>query len=359
MRPIPRRATSALGGVIAAALLATAACALVMALGDRGGVVLEALGASLLTPFGLGYSLFYTTPILLTGLSVAVCFHAGLFNIGAEGQLYLGAAAVVAVSHLVPTDSAWLGIPLGIAAAAAAGAAWAALAAWLKVRRGSHEVIVTILLNFVAIALVNWLILYPLDDPFSQATESMPVASGYHLARLDTLCSLVGLRCFADTPVNLTLFGALALAVGLHALLLRSVWGYEVRVAGTEEAAARFAGIRVGVRLIGAMALGGALAGLVGVNEVMGYHHSLVEGFSPGYGFTGIAVALLAKNRPGRIVAAALLFGVMQNSARELEFLSEHVTKELSLVLQALVVAWVAAGSCPRPAWFRKVLHRA
>jgi simple sugar transport system permease protein len=327
-------------------ILATAlgaGSALLVLFGESPGVLFTALGNSIFTSFGLGYSLFYATPLILTGLAVAIPFQCGLFNIGGEGQLYLGAIAIVAVAALLPEAPAPIALPLGVAAAALAGAALGYLAGWLKAKRGSHEVIVTILLNFLAIAAVNWLLLHPLDAPESQAPETLTIGGGYHLARLETVAKAVGLDWFASTPVNLTLFGAVLVAVAAHFLLFRSVAGFELRAVGQSHPASRYAGISVAGVSMGAMALGGAAAGLVGVNEVMGYKHSVLEGFSPGYGFTGIAVALLARNRPLRILPVALLFGALTNGARELEFFSEKVTKELSLVLQAVIIAMVAS----------------
>lgn len=324
-----------------------------LCLGENPGVLFEALWQSLFTSFGLGYSLFYTTPLLFTGLAAAICFRCGLFNIGAEGQLYIGATALVAVGIFFPNTPAVIALPLGILTAALAGGLWGGIAGWLKAKRGSHEVIVTILLNFIALSLVNYLILYPLDDPSSQAAETAAVGHGFHIAKLSEVCQLVGLECFTSTPVNLTLFFALAIAALVHFFLFRTSTGFEMRAVGANPHAGRFAGIKVERHLVLAFFLSGALAGLVGVNEVMGYHHSVIEGFSPGYGFTGLAVALLARNRPVGILFTALLFGVLQNSARELEFLSERVTKELSFVIQAVLIAFIAGE-----AWFRGAFER-
>lgn len=328
--------------VIATAALSMGSVLLLL-FGESPQVLFTALSNSLFSSFGLGYTLFYATPLVFTGLAVAIPFQCGLFNIGGEGQLYLGAIAIVAVAAAFPALPAPVALPLGVAVAALAGAALGSLAGFLKAKRGSHEVIVTILLNFLAIAATNWLLLHPLASPDSQAPETLTIGSGFHLARLETVAKTFGLDWFASTPVNLTLVGAVLTAAAAHVFLFRSVQGYELRAVGQSHSASRYAGIGVAAGTILAMTIGGAMAGLVGVNEVMGYKHGVLEGFSPGYGFTGIAVALLARNRPLRILPVAFLFGALTNGARELEFFSEKVTKELSLVLQALIIAMVAS----------------
>jgi simple sugar transport system permease protein len=311
---------------------------LLVAAGERPTVLLEAFQSTLFTGFGLGYTLFYTTPLIFTGLAVAICYHCGLFNIGAEGQLYIGAIAIVVVASLLPGLPAPLAVPVGILAAALAGGAWGGLAGFLKARRGSHEVIVTILLNFIAFSLVNYLILYPYKQSETQNVETVSLGAGYHLPVLGDYFA-----AFKTTPLNATLFLAILTAVFFHFFLFRTTKGYELRAVGLSPIASRFSGIRVGRNTILALFLGGAVAGLVGVNEAMGYQHKIIEGFSPGYGFTGIAVALLARNNPLGILLSAFLFGTLHNASRELEFLSEKVTKELSLVLEGTLIAFIAS----------------
>lgn len=307
--------------------------------GDNPMLLVEALSTSLFTGFGLGYTLFYSTPLIFTGLSVAVCFRCGLFNIGAEGQLYAGALGILLSSLLFPNAPGIIAIPLGLLAGALFGALWGGIAGVLKAKRGSHEVIVTILLNFVSMYLVNYLILYPLDDPNTQKPESLPLGAGYAMP----LLSDFGLGSFENTPVNLALFIGIATAFAIRYLLFSTPLGFEMRSVGYSPHASRVAGISVSRQTIFAFLLSGALAGMVGLNDVLGYHHRIVEGFSPGYGAAGIAVALLARNNPIGILFAAFLFGTLHNGARELEFLSERVTKELAYVIQAVLIAAVAA----------------
>jgi ABC-type uncharacterized transport system permease subunit len=342
-----------LAPVMGLSLSLLAGTILLVCLGERPGVLWEALYEVCCTDFGLGYTLFYTTPYIFTGLAVAVCFQCGLFNIGGEGQLYVGAISIVIVSRLFPAVPYWIGIPLGILVSAVAGGIWGGFAGWLKATRGSHEVIVTILLNFLSVALVNHLILYNFDNPLNQNPETLEIPHGYFIPTLHELFARFGFSVFDSTPANSALLIAIGMAVLCHLFLFHTGRGFALRSVGQNTTASRFAGISVNRNTILALTLGGALAGMVGVNEVMGYQHRVVEGFSPQYGFTGIAVALLARSHPLGVIVSGLLFGILQNSARELEFSSERVTKELSTVIQGTLIAFVAAQ-----ALWQKLLER-
>ncbi len=284
--------------------------------------------------YDLGMTLFYATPLMFTGLSVAVAFHAGLFNIGAEGQLTLGALAAAAVGAVWP--GVWPVLAPAVAGLAAilAGTLWGAIPGWLRARRGSHEVINTIMLNFVAAGLASYVALYLLKNPESQNPETRPIGAGYLIHKF-------GL--FGGAPVNLALPLALVAAIVVWVFLWRTVLGFELRAVGQSESAARAAGIDTGRIRIIAMALAGGLAGLVGVGEVLGNAGKFRVGFSPEYGFIGIAVALLGRNQPAGVVAAALLFGALHKGAAALDLETERVTQELSLVLQALIILSVSA----------------
>jgi general nucleoside transport system permease protein len=288
--------------------------------------------------FGSGYdfgmTLFYTTPLIFTGLAVAVPFQAGLFNIGAEGQLTLGALAAAVVGALCPALPWSVAPVLATAAAILAGTVWGAIPGWLRARRGSHEVINTIMLNFIAAGLASYVTLYLLKNPDSQNPETRPVGAGYLIHQFGI---------FGGAPVSLALPLAVMAAVLVWILLWRTVLGYEMRAVGQSEPAARGAGINSGRIRIIAMAVAGGLAGLVGVGEVLGNAGKFRLGFSPEYGFIGIAVALLGRNQPVGVVAAALLFGALHKGAADLDLETEHVTRELSLVLQALIILSVSA----------------
>ena len=284
--------------------------------------------------YDLGMTLFYATPLMFTGLSVAVAFHAGLFNIGAEGQLTLGALAAAVVG------AAWPSVPWPLApvlaglAALGAGTAWGAIPGWLRAQRGSHEVINTIMLNFVASGLASYVALYLFKNPESQNPETRPIGPAYSIPQF---------AIFGGAPVSAALPLAIVAAALVWVLLWRTVLGFELRAVGQNEAAARAAGIDSGrVRII-ALSLAGGLAGLVGLGEVLGNAGKFRVGFSPEYGFIGIAVALLGRNQPAGVILAALLFGALHKGSAELDLETEHVTRELSLVLQALVILSVSA----------------
>jgi len=284
--------------------------------------------------YDLGMTLFYSTPLMLTGLSVAIAFHAGLFNIGAEGQLTLGALAAAAVGAIFPGIPWPLAPLLAAIAAFAAGAAWGAIPGWLKAKRGSHEVINTIMLNFVAAGLASWITLYLLRNPESQNPETRSIGPGYLISHLSI---------FGDAPVSTALFVALLAAIALWVFLWKSVPGYELRAVGQSEDAARLAGVKPARMQLLAMVLAGGLAGLVGVGEVLGNAGRFRMGFSPDYGFIGIAVALLGRNRSLGVVLAALLFGALHKGTSDLDLETENVTRDLSLILQALVILSVTA----------------
>lgn len=292
--------------------------------------------------YALGMTLFYSTPLILTGLSVATAYRAGMFNVGAEGQLTLGALAGAAVGILLPGVPAPWGWLLGVSAAALAGGAWGALAGWLRARRGAHEVITTIMLNFVATGLASYVTLYLLKDPASQGPETLTVGPGYVSAHL---------AFFGDAPVSLALLTALLAAVAVAFLFNRTVLGFEMKAVGQSEDAARVAGIEPGAIRIWAMFLAGALAGLVGDGEVFGNAGRFRVGFSPDYGFIGIAVALLGRSSPMGVVAAAFLFGALHKGAADLDIETDNITRDLSAVLQALIILAVAAaygGALPK-----------
>jgi simple sugar transport system permease protein len=279
-------------------------------------------------------TLFYATPLIFTGLSVAVAFHAGLFNIGAEGQLTVGALAAAAVGAVWTTCPIIFAPILAGLCAAAAGAGWGAIPGWLKARRGSHEVINTIMLNFIAVALSSYVTLYLLKNPDSQNPETRSIGQTYLLHQFDF---------FNPAPVSLALPLAIICAALVWLLLWRTALGFEMRALGQSEPAARAAGIDAAKVKIIAMSLAGGLAGLVGVAEVLGNATRFKVGFSPEYGFMGIAVALLARNQPFAIVASALLFGALHKGAQDLDIETDHVTRDVALIFQALVILSVSA----------------
>jgi simple sugar transport system permease protein len=303
--------------------------------GDSPWVVLRALARSAAgSRYDFGMTLFYATPLALTGLSVAMSLEAGLFNIGAEGQLTLGALAAAIVGITLPGVPWPLAPLLAALAAFAAGALWGFIPGWLRAYRGSHEVINTIMLNFIAAGLASYVTLYLFKTTESQNPETRAIAPAFALDHFPF---------FDDAPVSTAIFLVLGVAVAVSFFFRRTVTGFELRAVGANESAARSGGINVPRMQWLAMALAGGLAGLVGVPEVLGNASRFRMGFSPGYGFMGIAVALLGRGRPAGILAAALLFGALHKGTEYLDLDTEHVTRDLSLILQALVILSVSA----------------
>ncbi|MCX6928556.1 MAG: ABC transporter permease [Verrucomicrobia bacterium] len=321
--------------VLAVALGLALGLAVTWAAGEKPWHVFMILGKGAFgSGYDLGMTLFYATPLIFTGLSVAVAFHAGLFNIGAEGQLTMGALAAAGVGAIWPGLWSPAAPVLAGLAAILAGMLWGGIPGWLRARRGSHEVINTIMFNFLAAGLASYVALYLLKNPDSQNPETRPVGAGYLIHQFGM---------FGGAPVSLALPLAFLAALLVWVLLWRTVLGFELRAVGQNEIAARAAGIDTGRIRIIAMCLGGGLAGLVGVGEVLGNAGKFKVGFSPEYGFIGIAVALLGRNQPAGVVAAALLFGALHKGAATLDLETERVTQELSLVLQALIILSVSA----------------
>lgn len=308
----------------------------ILAIGrDPLAVYAELLRGTLGSPYGFGQVLFKATPLIFTGLACSLAFRAGLVNIGAEGQLYMGAFATAWVGFTFPQLPAWVLAPLCILGGALGGALWGAIPGVLKARFGSHEVINTIMLNFIAIALTSYFVSNVFVVP--ETVHTPEIGPGAHLMRLERI-----FPALAGSPVNLSFFFALAAAAGYAFLMRRTRLGYELRVVGLNPSAAEYAGIRVGRAYVTAMALSGALAGLVGMGSVMGYKHYFESGFSNGMGFMGLAVALLARESALGLVAAALFFGVLSQGGLVINTL---VPKELVEILQGIVILAVIVSS--------------
>lgn len=323
------------------------------------------LGSALTWPDGIGYTLFYATPLIFTGLAVAVAFRCGLLNIGAEGQLYVAAFATAWVSIKLggtvvdifgtPTTYGWISlpalvlVPLAILTAILVGAAWGAIPGWLKARFGAHEVITTIMMNFIAIALVSYFTQYYYKAPGDPIMQTVPIGEAAHIARLGSFVPGLPERL----PVNISFLLAIVACALVYVFLWRTKWGYEIRATGANPSAAEYGGINVRKQIVLAMSVSGGLAGMVAINEVLGYHHRYYDGFSDNYGFGGIAVALLGRNHPAGVFFAALLFGMLQRGGIPVDAFSEHVSKDLVQVLQAIVILFVASEAFFRGAFGR------
>src|SRR5687767_3988515 len=313
---------------------------LILIVGDSPIVAYRLLlGSALSWPDGIGYTLFHATPLIFTGLAVLVGFRCGLFNIGAEGQLYIAAFATAWVGITFANLSPWLLVPFCFLAAILSGAFWAAIPGVLKARFGSHEVINTIMLNFIAVALVSYFTQYHYKVPGDPILQTTMIGENAHIPRLGTFIPGLPERI----PVNIAFLLALLCCLLVYLFLWRTKWGYEIRATGSNPSAAEYGGISIRKQIVLAMAVSGALAGMVGINEVLGYRYRYYDGFSDNYGYTGIAVALLGRNHPVGVILSALLFAVLQHGGIYVDGFSEKVTKDIVQVLQGVIILFVAA----------------
>ncbi|MEM6945890.1 MAG: ABC transporter permease [Pseudomonadota bacterium] len=309
-------------------------------------------------PGSLGYTLYYATNFVFTGLAVAIAFQGRLFNIGAEGQAALGGIGCALV--FLPLDAILPGvlvIPLAVAAAAAAGALWAAVPGWLQAYRGSHIVITTIMFNFIAAGLTVALLAGPLIRAGQPSPETREIAEAARLPFIHDIARGLGLEA-ATAPLTLAFPLALLAALGVWLLVWRTRWGYALRALGESAPAAVYAGIPVARMTVAVMALSGALAGLMATNEVLGAQGRVVLDFTAGYGFTGIAVALMGRAHPVGVILAALLFGALYQGGAELDFAFSTITREMVLLIQGLIILFSGALSLMLVPVFARVFGR-
>ena len=304
----------------------------------------------------IGYTLFIATPLIFTGLAVAVAFRCGLLNIGAEGQLYVAAFA-----------TAWVGIKFGgtvvnvfgenedYSWTSASGnnscsdvhhrrrlsraASGARFPGFLKAKFGSHEVINTIMLNFVGIALVSYFTQYHYKKPGDPILQTVPIGEAAHIPRISQF--IPGMPDFV--PLSVAFLLAILMCVLVYIFLWKTKWGYELRAVGENPIAAEYGGISPQKQIIIAMTISGGLAGMVAIGEVLGYRYRYYDGFSDGWGFLGIAVALLGRNHPLGIFFAAIFFAVLKRGDIFVDAFTEYVSKDLVEVLQAIVILFVAS----------------
>jgi len=286
-------------------------------------------------------SLVQSTPYIFGGLSVALGFRVGLFNIGAEGQIFIGALTGAYAGYAITGLPAYLHIPIAMLAGALGGALWGFVPGILKAKTGAHEVIITIMMNYIAFKFTDFMINGPMQDPNEYTPKTPWIQESAHLTHF-----------FAD-PIrfHLGFFIALAMAYLVHLLLFKTTWGFELRTVGANPNGARYAGINTTISTIIAMSLSGSLAGMAGANEVLGLNFRLVPSFSSGYGFDSIALALLGKTQPLGVVLSALLFGFLRNGSRQMQ-LKSGVPIDIVSILQALILAFIAA-----PAIIRTLYH--
>ncbi|GFE63301.1 ABC transporter permease [Litoreibacter roseus] len=292
--------------------------------------------------YGWGFTLYYATNFIFTGLAVAVAFHASLFNIGGEGQAALGGLGVALVCLMVPWPHWTIALIAATVGAGLFGALWAAIPAYLQAKRGSHIVITTIMFNFIAASLLNYVLVNMLRPAGSMdpATAKFPEAT--HLPTLTDFLEIFGIPFAARTPANITLIIALLACVAVYFLIWRTRLGYQIRALGKSEPAAIYAGISPVWIIMITMMISGALAGLMAINNVMGEAERLVLNSVEGAGFIGIAVALMGRSHPFGVLIAALLFGFLYQGGAELA-LWTSIPRDLVVVIQALVILFTGA----------------
>lgn len=292
--------------------------------------------------YGWGYTLYYMTTYIFTGLAVAVAFKCGMFNIGGEGQAYIGALGVGLVCL-------WLGgkvpflvlLPISIMAAAVFGALWALIPAWLQAYRGSHIVITTIMFNFIAASLMNYVLINHLKPEGRMSVESAQFHPDAWIPKVHDVLGAMGIQ-MGYSPLNLSIIFALLVAFAVWVFLWRTRWGYEIRAVGSNPSAAKYGGIHLPKVIILTMLVAGALAGFLALNVVQGEAHQIKLNLVNQMGFTGIAVALMGRNHPFGIVLAALLFGFLTQGGSELQF-EYSVDARIVVVLQGLVILFSGA----------------
>jgi simple sugar transport system permease protein len=354
---LPRWADVALLPAINVLLALAVAAIVVLIVGfDPAQVLALLIKGAFGSKAGLSYTLYYATTFTFTGLAVAVALHGGLFNIGAEGQAMMGGlgAALIALA-LGPYLPAVLMLPLVVVAAALFGLAWASVPAALQAWRGSHVVITTIMFNFIAAAVLGYLLVNVLKEPGNMSPESAAFAASARVPGVHAAMEAFGIE-WPHTPLNLSVLLALAAAIAVYLTLWKSLPGYALRAVGFAPEASRYAGIRPRRLIMLSMAISGALAGGVGVNEITGAHGRLLGEFVAGAGFTGIAVSLIGRNHPLGIVLAAILFGALYQGGAELSFEIKGFSRDMVFMLQGLIVLFAGAMAQVAAPWVARAL---
>ena len=339
LRPLPRWADVLVLPLLNLALAFIVSGLVVLGIGHNPFMAVWAIVTGAFgTGYGIGYTLYYATNFVFAGLAVAVAAHGGLFNIGGNGQAYVAGLGVILVA-LALQDTHWLLIaPLAILAAAVFGGFWGFVPGWLQAKRGSHVVITTIMFNFIASALMIYMLNRVLKPAGVSGPESAMIAEGARMPKLGQF-----FPPFNYTPVNFAIFLAIAALIGTYVLVWHTRFGYALRVMGQNPTAARYAGISNSRMIMLTMTLSGALAGMVAFNEVLGVQNRLVLDFVADAGFVGIAVALMGRNHPVGIAFAALLFGALYQGGNELQYVISGLDRTVVVIIQALVILFTGA----------------
>jgi simple sugar transport system permease protein len=287
---------------------------------------------------GIGFTLHFATDFVFTGLAVAVAAHAGLFNIGGEGQAYIASLGAILVGLALDNTNWMLVLPLAIIASALVGGLWAFIPGYLQAKRGSHVVITTIMFNFIASAIMVYLLNYVLKPMGVQEPSSANVVNAGKIPQLRQF-----FPWFGYAPLNMTVIFAVLALIFCYVLIWHTKFGFALRTLGHNPTASRYAGISNSKMIMIVMFISGGLAGMVAVNEVLGVQARIVIDYTSGYGFVGIAVALMGRNHPVGIALAAILFGALYQGGLELQFEMPAITRDMIVVIQALVILFTGA----------------
>lgn len=342
--PLPRWADLYLLPVVCLLVALLAASVVVALVGQKPGLVMSVLiDGAFGSARGFSYTLYYATTFTFTGLAVAVAFHGGLFNIGGEGQAIMGGlGAGLAALWLGGHVPSWSLLPAMFLVSALFGLLWGVVPAYLQAYRGSHIVITTIMFNFIASSVLVYLLVNHLRPAGSMSVESAAFVDAAKLPRMHEALAWLGVD-WPASPLNLSLLLALFASAAVYYFLWHTRSGYRLRAVGSSPSAAAYAGISANSQILLSMSISGALAGLVGMNEIAGVSGRLLLEFVSGAGFTGIAVALMGRNHPVGILMAATLFGALFQGGAEVAFEVQGFSRDMVVMLQGFIVLFSGA----------------
>lgn len=342
--PLPRWADLYVLPLVCLAVAMLAASVVVALVGQNPVQVMTVLiQGALGSARGFSYTLYYATTFAFTGLAVAVAFHGGLFNIGGEGQAIMGGLGTgLAALWLGGHVPGWSLLPLMMLAGALCGMLWGLVPAYLQAYRGSHIVITTIMFNFIASSVLVYLLVNHLRPAGSMSVESVAFVDAAKLPRIHEVLAWFGLE-WPASPLNLSVVIAVLVSVMVYFYLWHTRAGYRLRAVGSSPGAAAYAGISSQSQILLSMSISGALAGLVGMNEIAGVNGRLLLEFVSGAGFTGIAVALMGRNHPVGILLASLLFGALFQGGAEVAFEVQGFSRDMVVMLQGFIVLFSGA----------------
>ena len=313
------------------------ACVVAFLAGENPMNVLAVLFSGALGSLSnVGYTVFYATPLILTGLSISWALKSGLFNIGAEGQMCIGGLGGLAVGLWVGDMTPWLAWPLICAGAFVAGGIWAGFVGWIRAERGVHEVLGTILMNFISYGIVAYFILNVFRNTQSQAPETLEISRSLQLPTISF---------FSPSPVNMGLLIGLSACLLSWIILEKTKFGFYQRMAGGAPQLGRFSGRNMKKEIILSLFISGGLAGLASLNDILSYSMKLREGFTAGAGFIGIAVAMMARGSAVGVVLSALLFGALQKGSLDLDLDTDKISRDIAYVIQATIILCVVSES--------------